>query len=262
MIEQQPRHAPADFVRMQQDAVSLRAADCVPRLLAVLERQTDPRIHQAVNHLAGWDFRMEPDRVAASIFSMFFAHWSRAIAQERFEGDAITLVAGAIGGLATTLLSGDPAGWFVRGAREATLVAAFNSALDALTEQFGGEMLDWAWGRMHKMIQKHFLSDRGELGALLDRGGIPVKGDGVTVCNTGFDPNWGATMGAGYRLIADLSDPHGTLRAVDAGSESGHPGSPHYDDQLTVWLTGRYHDLALTPDREPKRPARLLLEPA
>jgi penicillin amidase len=193
---------------------------------------------------------------------MFFAQWSRAIAQERFEEEAVVLMSGAIGGLATALLSDDVAGWFVRGNREEVLVAAFHKALDILTQQLGPDMLDWGWGRIHKMVQKHFLSDRGELGLLLDRGGVPVKGDGVTVCNTGFDPNWGASMGAGYRLIADLSDPRGTLRAVDAGSESGHPGSPHYDDQLTGWLTGQYHELPLAPDSEPAPRARLTLEPA
>ena len=52
-------------------------------------------------------------------------------------------------------------------------------------------------------------------------------------------------MGANYRLISDLStDPPG-LWAVDAQGQSGHPGSPHYGDQLTEWLNGRYHYLPL-----------------
>ena len=77
---------------------------------------------------------------------------------------------------------------------------------------------------------------------------MPVRGDYVTVCNTGLAPDYTAPSGAGYRLIADFSDPHGGLWAVDAGSESGHPGSPHYNDQISDWLTARYHYVALKPE--------------
>jgi penicillin amidase len=109
-------------------------------------------------------------------------------------------------------------------------------------------MLNWGWGRLHTLQQKHILSTRGDLGQLLDIGGLPVRGDYVTVCNTGLAPDYSAPTGAGYRLIADLSDPHGGLWAIDAGSESGHPGSPHYDDQITDWLTARYHYIPLKRD--------------
>ena len=40
-------------------------------------------------------------------------------------------------------------------------------------------------------------------------------------------------------------EPQGGFWAVDAGSESGHPGSPHYNDQISDWLTARYHYLPL-----------------
>ena len=60
-------------------------------------------------------------------------------------------------------------------------------------------------GRSHTIALQHTLSARGELGALLNRGGMPVRGNGVTVCNTGYDPNYMAALGANYRLIADKS---------------------------------------------------------
>src|SRR5207244_6399632 len=106
--------------------------------------------------------------------------------------------------------------------------------------------------------QKHILSGRGDLGRLLDRGGIPVRGDAVTVCNTGQGLNYSAPIGAGYRMIADFSDPRGGFWAVDAGSESGHPGSPHYGDQLTDWLTAGHHYLPLQPGDLPRADDRTL----
>jgi penicillin amidase len=104
-------------------------------------------------------------------------------------------------------------------------------------------MTGWQWGRLHRMPLKHVLSGRGELGALLNHGDVPVNGDMTTVCNTGCDSLWLATSGAGYRLIADLAT--NCLLAVDGQSQSGHPGSPHYSDQLAGWNAGEYHVLPL-----------------
>ncbi|NQU97820.1 MAG: penicillin acylase family protein, partial [Chloroflexi bacterium] len=82
---------------------------------------------------------------------------------------------------------------------------------------------------------------------------LPVKGNGLTVCNTGFDPNYLAPMGANYRLIADMSTDPPALWAVDAQGQSGHPGSDHYCDQLTEWADGRYHYLPLDRNEASKK---------
>jgi penicillin amidase len=153
------------------------------------------------------------------------------------------------------LLNENVAGWFedrltddpdcADAGRELAIIDTFHAALVELGNKFGPDMHSWTWGRLHTLQQNHVLSGRGDLGQLLDRGKVPVRGDYVTVCNTGLGPDYSASTGAGYRLIADLADPHAGLWAVDAGSESGHPGSPHYDDQLSDWIAARYHYLPL-----------------
>ena len=245
LLEAQDKHSRDDFARMHQDVLSLRAVAGVPALLQVLAGRDDQRIREAAEHLAAWDCRMETDRVGATIFDVFFGHWSQRVAAERFPADMAALVAGAVAGLAASLLAADATGWFADGQREPAIAAAMAAALDELTGRLGPDMTEWGWGQLHKIHLRHVLTQRGDLGTLLDRGGRPVRGNGMTVCNTGFDPNWGAAMGANYRLISDLStDPPG-LWAVDAQGQSGHPGSPHYGDQLTEWLAGRYHFLPL-----------------
>ena len=92
---------------------------------------------------------------------------------------------------------------------------------------------------------KHVLSSRGDLQELLNHGGGGVRGDMMTVCNTGCGPDWTAATGAGYRMIADLQSSPPALQAVDAQSQSGQPGSPHYRDQFRDWIDGRYHEICL-----------------
>ncbi len=260
MIEEKEGLSREDLVRMQQDALSLRARECLPFLLKILEDR--PRGGaEVVGVLRRWDGRMEIDSVGASIFETFFTHWSRTVAGERFPDDYVDLISGAIAGLASQLLREDQAGWFHRQSPRAAVLGAWETTLAELSRRLGPDVSSWVWGRVHKVRLRHVLSGRGDLGKLLDRGGQPVKGNGVTVCNTGYDPNWGAPIGANYRLIADLSDPACGLWTVDAQGQSGHPGSTHYCDQLTEWLGARYHYLPLRP-RTSSAKARTMLHPA
>jgi penicillin amidase len=188
---------------------------------------------------------MEPDRVGAAIFHVFFSHWTRAVMRERFDEALAAFLAGAAGGLPTALLAEDPASWFTAGKREQAILGSMDSALEWLTDRLGPVMGQWTWGRLHSLPLRHILSGRGDLDHLLDQGGLPVRGDMHTVCNTGLGPGFEARSGAGYRLIADLSMSPPRLYAVDGQSQSGHPGSPHYSDQLESWIKGEYHPLLL-----------------
>ena len=249
MIEEKDKLSRSDIARMQQDVLSLRAVDAVPGLLKLLEDIADPSVIRAAAYLKSWDRRMEPDSVGASIFELFFPRWAGEIAAEHFEGDATPLLAGAMSGLATELLSEDRHGWFTDGGRDGAVLKAMNATLDALTERLGDDMSGWTWGSIHRLRLSHHLAGRGEIFGTLERGGDPVGGSGITVCNTGFDPNYMAAMGANYRLNADLADDPPGLWAVDTAGQSGHPASPNYCDQPPDWLAGRHHYLPLDRKR-------------
>ena len=249
MIEEKSVLSRQDFARMQTDVLSLRAVDGVPGLLSVLSGVADERVREAASHVESWDRRMEPDRVGATIFESFFDRWTEAVAAERFDQDAVSEMAGAIAGLALDLLSEDRHGWFETKGRLAGVQDAFRQALGDIEARLGEDMSGWTWGKLHTITLDHHLSGRGDLGQLLSRGGQPSGGNGITVCNTGHDPNYLAAMGANYRLVAELADPAPGLWAVDAAGQSGHPGSAHYCDQLPDWLAGRHHYLPLDKER-------------
>jgi penicillin amidase len=235
-----------DFRRMQHDTISLRAVACLPPLLAELSAVKDPLVEAAVQHLRNWDGRCEPELVAPTLFNVFFTFWSKAVAEARFSGPTAELLARQAEGIASRLLAEDPHGWFAPGQRTISIRCTFRNTLDYLAQRFGPNVADWPWGRLHRLDLKHVLSSRGDLGQLLDHGGMAVKGDTNTVCNTSTGTDWQAVSGAGYRLIVDLSSDG--LWAVDAPSQSGQVATPHYSDQLSAWLAGDYHFLPLSRD--------------
>ena len=246
MIEERGSFSRETYADMQQDTRTLRADEAMPGLLPVLRKKGDARVLEAARYLHDWDHHMAPDSVAATIFEVFFNAWCRRVAAQRFDESLAPALSEACGGLAAALIHADAAGWFEGSDRETAIVDALRAALSEIEKRLGRDMSDWSWGELHRVQLRHVLSGRGDLGELLDRGGWPVGGNGVTVCNTGFDPNWGALRGANYRLISDLGEDG--IWAVESQGQSGHPGSEHYCDQLTEWLAGRYHFLAFDTD--------------
>ena len=253
MIEEKDRLTREDVAEMQMDSMSLRAHEGLPGLIRTLETVDDARIAEAVGHLGAWDCRMEPDRVGAAIFESFFLYWGLRAAAERFEPDEAAVLGTAMAGLSLSLLCGDEHGWFEGGDREAAIVEAMNTALDDLQSRLGADMSAWTWGAVHTVRLDHHLTSRGEIFETLNRGGDPVRGSGITVCNTGFDPTYLAAVGANYRINAELSDDPPGLWAVDTAGQSGNPGSANYCDQLGTWLAGKHYYFPLDRERVEKR---------
>jgi penicillin amidase len=244
MIEARPKLGRVDMAAMQHDVLSPRARRCASALAAVLEGDGDARLRQAAGYLKAWDGKLELAGIAGTIFDVFFTHWTRAVVRERFGADVAPLLAGGAAGLAARLLVEDWCGWFEPGRREAAIRTAAGGALDALATRLGPDMASWTWERVHVMPLRHVLSGRGNLAQLLDHGGLPVAGDVTTVCNTGFGGAWEARSGAGFRMIADFAE-RPCLWLNDAQGQSGHPGSPHYRDQLAAWASAEYHRVTL-----------------
>jgi penicillin amidase len=234
------------FSEMQFDVLSLRAVHCLPLLLAILDDivDQDERTRQAIEGLRAWDGNVLPTAIGPTIFNVFFTHWTRAVLAERFDEDALALLAMGAEGFAARLLDQDQYGWFGNANRSEQVHAAFQNALADLTQRLGPKIDEWQWEKLHRLMMNHVLASRGDLAQLLNYAGMGVRGDMQSVCNTGSGLDWTAVSGGGFRMIADLADST-TLRTVDAPSQSGHPGSPHYKDQLDDWLAGNYHDLPL-----------------
>jgi len=250
---------PDHFRDMQFDALSLRAVNCLPLLLAILDASepADLQTKQALDFLHAWKGDVLPDAVGPTIFNVFITHWTRAVVAEHFPDDARLLVAMGGEGLAAKLLNDDAGVWFANHDRDERVCAAFQQALIDLTERLGPNVADWRWGKLHLLTMNHVLAQRGDLAELLNYAGMGIRGDMQTLGNTGSGPDWTALTGGGFRMIADLSDST-SLRTVDAPSQSGHPGSPYYKDQLGDWLSGAYHDLPLDRQKIDTKHTQLL----
>jgi penicillin amidase len=73
---------------------------------------------------------------------------------------------------------------------------------------------------------------------------LPTSGGNGTVRAAGHEPglDFRVVSGSTYRLLVDLAQPSVAWSTVTTGL-SGHLASPHYRDQIALWLADRYHPL-------------------
>lgn len=123
---------------------------------------------------------------------------------------------------------------------EHIMLLSLIDAVGALGKKLGADMTKWQWGEVHHRLVPSLL-EKKELG----RGPYPSDGGGRCPNTTGgAEP---AVHGPSWRMVVSLTDPVKSW-AVYPGGQSEDPSSPHYDDQLKLWLDYKYKDIHFTFD--------------
>jgi penicillin amidase len=243
-----------DSAAMQADRLSVCAREFVPLLLAVEPDDDDTR--EALARLRSWDYRLEPDSVPAAIYAATRDALMRLLVEPIFGPElAHEMFSIGRGGSAHAarlrsylpsyvrekdmrlLDAADPA----RASWPAALRSALHTALRTLRALLGDDMRGWQWSKLHHTGPLHPLSVLPEVGARFNPPAVPYGGDGDTVQAAGYFPALGFTVAGTqcYRQIIDLGDLAHARWVVPLGA-SGHPGSPHFADQVEAWRSNKH----------------------
>jgi penicillin amidase len=116
---------------------------------------------------------------------------------------------------------------------------------------------------MHKLTFEHPLGKKKPLDRIFNIGPLSVGGSHLTINmrHYPYATPYDANHGVSYRMIVDFSN-MGVSHHVLPTGESGQLGSPHYKDQLDLYLRGKYHPAWLErKDIEKHAKETLILEP-
>ena len=277
LIEATPKVTPARMSQIQMDDRNGFAPTLVRELLRI---RTDSYTQDAQNLLRHWNFTQptgRSDQAAAAAY--YNAVWSKLLDltfNDELTGDIQADGGGrwmqAVGNLLQK--KNDP--WWdnkqtpgVIEGRDEILRQAMVEARNDLTKRLGKKPEDWEWGRLHRLTLQHkVLGGEGVPGlvrGLVNRGPWDMPGGSAIVDANGYDAsqgfavNWAPSM----RMVVDLGDLDRS-RWVNQTGASGHPFSPHYDDQVGAWVKGETYawpftekavrkadaeELRLVPDR-------------
>nr|WP_100423443.1 penicillin acylase family protein [Sediminihabitans luteus] len=201
--------------------------------------------------LAAWDWDTDADSAAAAYFA---AVW-RNILELTFWDDVPESMRPSGGSRWLAVVQGllerpkDPL-WDDRTTlgvvetRDEVLTKALLSARQELTTELGKRSLDWEWGKLHQLRLEHPVLGGDSIPAVV-RGvvnpdPIEMPGGSSIVNAMAWDAasdSFDVTAGPSMRMVVDMGDLDASTWVTVTGT-SGHPGSPHYDDQLDSWAHG------------------------
>lgn len=133
---------------------------------------------------------------------------------------------------------------------ERLLSAALTDAAERLRRDYGADPARWHWGDVHRTAPQHLLAPLfPEAAPLLNPRPLSMGGDGDTVQAAGFYAlqDFRAQFISVARYTFDLADWNRSTWIVPGGA-SGHPGSPHYQDQAPLYEA--HQSLPMTYDWE------------
>ncbi|MET1111806.1 MAG: penicillin acylase family protein, partial [Allosphingosinicella sp.] len=211
-------------------------ARLIPGLVAAWDRAPEPdplkgRLRAQVAMLRAWDYRWSADSVETTL-AMFWGE--RLWAEVRRDGQAPMVPIDLIDSLPSR-----------------RKLEALASVSDQLKRDFGRWHTPWAEvNRFQRLTGDvvHPFSDSapsfpvaftsGRWGSLASFGAAPRNGS----------KRWYGTSGNSFVAVVEFG-PQVRARAVTAGGESGHPASPHFNDQALRYAKGDLREVYFYPEQ-------------
>jgi penicillin amidase len=238
----------ADMMALQTDTRDFLAAEVTPVLVDALSGGgLSPAEEQASLLLARWDYRMDTDSAAATIWSTFWQSYLSATFDPFWKAGNVQVnrseVDNALGQdlEAWTLHDQHNPAFTVAGTTRSAVDVmriAFHSMFSKLTKQLGPNPSTWTWGKVHQRVLENLVQVTG-----LDYGPRPDAGDANTPLAA---PGFPSTHGPSWRMVVDWGA-H-TFQGIYPGGQSENPASQWYADRAATWWNGDYAPM-LTADQ-------------
>ena len=238
VLSQGGKLSAADMMALQTDTRDYLASEIVPILLQAIPASAQKDL------LASWDYRMEINSPAATIWWNF---WQSYLAQTfdpiwKSKGVKVARseVNDALGQYLEASTIGDPA------KASDAIKLAFNATISTLTNQFGSDPSTWTWGRVHQRVIQNLAQVSG-----LDYGPRPDRGDANTPLAA---PDFPSSHGPSWRMVVDWGA--ATFQAIYPGGQSENPASTWYENRVDAWFNGKYAAM-LTADQAASAPGNI-----
>ena len=236
VLSQPGKLSAADMQALQTDTRDFLASEMVPVLLQSLSGdKLDARQTAAVATLRSWDYRMDVDSKAATVWWFFwqsylvdtFSPWwtSRHVHVDMSE--------------VSDMLGQDLEHWTLQdtsnrafnapGVGSRTSSDAMRKAFQDAVARMAANHLDVAWGRVHTRVLENLAQIHG-----LDYGPRADRGDGNTPLAA---PDFPSAHGPSWRMVVDWGSR--TFQGVYPGGQSENPAADWYANRVDTWWNGQ-----------------------
>jgi penicillin amidase len=135
--------------------------------------------------------------------------------------------------------------------RETILRNSFTDAISSLEKDFGADIQEWTWNKLHTLEHGHPIGQVDALRSFFNVGPFPIEGTREVINNLAFPYDstgmYKVSSGPSTRRIVDFSDVENSISILPTG-QSGNPFSEHYKDQADMYVKGEFRKMMMNKD--------------
>jgi penicillin amidase len=244
-----------DFKRMINDQHSDYAALLTPIILKIGDKSNEfnPEERFAFNSLKGWDYEMNMNLSAPSVFEFF-----RTSLAGNLLGDEMGVLYQQMNSTVRDyyiyrILKDGPDEWVddVNTQQKETLddivLKSFKDCIRNISSQYGPDTTKWKWGDIHKITLSHPLGSVKALDKIFSFNSrkYSIGGSNHTVSPYSYRAGFKVNHGASERHIFNTANWDESLTVIPTGI-SGIPASEFYMSQTETYLQGKFYKDAFT----------------
>lgn len=231
---------------LQLSVASTRDLEIAQLMMQEQANEQEESVRALIDILNSWDAEHSLESTGAAIYNeVLHCAMQGALLDELGEKDfkALKLTHFFKRSIITLMSDADSPWWDdvstdQKETKQDILKAAFLSADSSLTAEMGKDRTAWQWGKVHKLVLKHPVGEKPPMDKLFNLGPYPIPGGNETVWQTGTSlGSREARFGSQMRIVVDMADPEHSW-SVSPSGQSGNVMSPHYDDQVELYVGG------------------------
>ena len=257
MLDEKEKFGIDDFKRMITDQHSSYAALLTPHILKLKERQTEMNQMEAeaFRTLTDWDYDMNKDKVAPTIFEFFTINLAKNLLGDEL-GDLYSQLPGSIRDYYIyRILETGPDAWVddINTSEPESIddivFKSFKDEVKSISEKYGTDVSKWTWGSIHKISLDHPMGSVKLLDRIfnLNSDKFGIGGSYHTVCPYTYKEGFIVTEGASERHIFNTANWDESYTVIPTGT-SGVPASEFYLSQTRTYLDGGFYKDAFSED--------------
>lgn len=261
LLKYKKKHSVEDFMSYQNDKKSNYAYELKKYILEAFHNTkiSDENLNNALDMLKNWSGNMEKNNPVSAIYEIFFNKFIENIFLDELGPELFNefkFTKNLVHQSVKYIIENPYNIWFNNvntstiENRNQIIRKSFTSALDFLEKEFGSKIIEWQWGKLHKINIKHILSGNNSfIDKFINLGPFEIGGNGTSLFNTEYlnDSSYDAIIGQSVKFIYDFSEKENFYYILPTG-QSGHPMSKHYNDMTTKWIQEEYNIFIINKD--------------
>jgi penicillin amidase len=250
MLDEKEVFGIEDFKRMINDQHSNYAALLTPFILRLINKTNNLSQSEtaALNTLSDWDYDMNKDLVAPSIFEFFRMSFIKNLLSDDFGEMYDQLTGTEKEYYIYRILKTGPDEWVddattpQKETLDDIILKTFKDCIADIIKQYGADISKWEWGNIHKIIIEHPMGSV----KLIDRifrfnsKAYSIGGSDHTVSPYQYKAGFKIFHGASERHIFNTANWDESLTVIPTGA-SGIPASEFYLSQTKTYLEGGFY---------------------